>query len=81
MFDVCSSIRAMPQADKNDYNLRIISHLLPNPISASIPEYLTYTYISWLAKNVNSGVIRRFSSCLSRFPRAHQQGLGMPDIS
>lgn len=42
VFNLFYSIRARPQADKNDYILRIMSNLLPNPTSTSrIPKYPT----------------------------------------
>lgn len=42
IFNLFYSISAMPQADKNDYILKIMSNLLPNPtLTSRIPTYPT----------------------------------------
>ena len=42
IFNLFYSIRAKPQADKNNYILRFMSNMLGNPTSTSrIPEYPT----------------------------------------
>lgn len=75
-FNVFYSIRAMPQADKNDSILRIMSNLLPKSISNSrVPTHPTYICISWLVKDVSPRVNGTFSSCLSEFPPTCQWGL------